>query len=134
VRPALERVRSTAVKTHEDEETLQNSLYGTELKRVPHILTITNLMIHGVEAPDTISRDNALARPLSDYTAGDKVDLIVANPPFGASVQDGIEQNFPTAHCPEKASKRPSNGNSSRNAISIPSSACRPVSSNRTRA
>ncbi len=92
----LEHIRATQVETHEDEETLQSSLYGTELKPLPHILSVTNLMIHGVEIPDTLTRDNALARPLTDYTAGDKVDVIVANPPFGASVQDGIEQNFPT--------------------------------------
>lgn len=92
----LEHVRDSQVKTIADQEILHNSLFGTELKPLPHILTITNLMIHGVEVPDTIHRDNALSRPLADYTRADKKDIIVANPPFGASVQDGIEQNFPS--------------------------------------
>jgi len=91
----LEHLRQTEVGTHEQEDTVQASLYGTELKPLPYILTITNLMIHGVDVPDTITRDNALAKPLTDYAAADNVDRIVANPPFGAAVQEGLETNFP---------------------------------------
>ena len=92
----LEYVEDRYVKTKEDREKLQKSIYGTELKPLPHMLAVTNMMLHGVEVPENIKRDDTLARPLSDYTPKDKVDVIVANPPFGASVADGVEQNFPT--------------------------------------
>ena len=36
-----------------------------------------------------------LSRPLRDMGPKDRVDVIVANPPFGADVKDGIEKNFP---------------------------------------
>src|SRR6202012_4694946 len=61
----------------------------------PHMLCVTNLILHGVGIPDQVIRTNALARPLRDYTAEDRVDVIVTNPPFRGMEPDGIEQNFP---------------------------------------
>jgi type I restriction enzyme M protein len=92
----LEYVRGNYVKTKKQEETLQEAIYGTELKPLPYILSVTNMMLHGVESPHNIRRDNTLAKSLTSYTPKDKVDVIVTNPPFGASVQEGIEQNFPS--------------------------------------
>lgn len=90
----LEHVRNNDVKTQKDEETLQNSIFGMELKPLPHMLAVTNMMLHGVETPSNIIRDNALAKPLTDaWSPKNRVDIVVANPPFGAAVQDGLEQN-----------------------------------------
>ena len=36
-----------------------------------------------------------LSRPLRDMGPKDRVDVIVANPPFGGAVKDGVEKNFP---------------------------------------
>jgi len=55
------------------------------------------MMLHAIDVPHQIKRDNTLARPLRDYTAKDRVDVIVTNPPFGGMEEDGIEANFPTA-------------------------------------
>ncbi len=41
-----------------------------------------------------IRHDNTLNRPLS-ITADEQVDVIVTNPPFGGTEEDGIEKNFP---------------------------------------
>lgn len=92
----LEYVRENYVNSKKDEDKLQSSIYGTELKPLPHMLAVTNMILHGIEKPTNIKRDNSLAKPLSDYTPNDRADVIVANPPFGASVQDGIEKNFPS--------------------------------------
>jgi type I restriction enzyme M protein len=54
----------------------------------------TNLILHDVELPDITYRD-ALDKPLSEYREKDRVDIIVANPPFGGVVGDGMETNFP---------------------------------------
>jgi type I restriction enzyme M protein len=91
----IEHVRKHQVKNSRDEQKLQSSIHGVELKQLPFTLAVTNLILHGVEAPDQIVRGNSLSRPLRDYGPKDRVDLIVANPPFGGSLKDGAEQNFP---------------------------------------
>ena len=91
---ALEHVREHYVKSQADEKKLHDSIYGVELKSLPHLLAITNMILHGIEVPDNIRRDDMLSRPLTEYTPKDRVDVIVANPPFGASVKDGTEKNF----------------------------------------
>ena len=92
----LEHVREHYVKSQTDEKKLHDSIYGVELKSLPHLLAITNMILHGIEVPDNIRRDDMLSRPLTEYTPKDRVDVIVANPPFGASVKDGTEKNFPS--------------------------------------
>lgn len=39
-----------------------------------------------------------LARPLRDIGPRDRVDVILANPPFGGAVKDGVEKNFPAEY------------------------------------
>ncbi|MEQ8846821.1 class I SAM-dependent DNA methyltransferase [Botrimarina sp.] len=82
-------------KTAEDEQTLQKSFSGIEKKHLPHILCMTNLLLHGIDVPSTVKHDNTLARPLKDWGPKDRVDCIVTNPPFGGMEEDGIETNFP---------------------------------------
>ena len=92
---AIEHVRKQGVKTPADEEILQASIFGVEKKPLPHLLCTTNMLLHGIEVPSQIRRDNTLARPLRDYGPKDRVDVIITNPPFGGMEEDGIEQNFP---------------------------------------
>jgi type I restriction enzyme M protein len=46
--------------------------------------------------PQQIRQGNTLKRPLSSIEASEMVDVIVTNPPFGGSEEDGIEKNFPS--------------------------------------
>ena len=92
---ALEHVRKSEVKTQKDEKVLQNSIHAIELKQLPFTLAVTNLILHGVDAPDQIRRGDALSKPLREYGPKDRMDIIVANPPFGGVVKDGTEANFP---------------------------------------
>lgn len=80
-----------------DLNTLADHLYGTELKQMPHLLCMTNLILHGVDNPKQIKRGSSLAKPVNDIKSIDKVDVIVANPPFGGVVKQGEEANFPPA-------------------------------------
>ena len=91
---AIEHLRQQ-VKNAEDEATLQQSIGGVEKKQLPHMLCVTNLMLHGVEVPSLIAHGNTLARPLRDYTAAERVDVVVTNPPFGGIEEPGIEAGFP---------------------------------------
>jgi type I restriction enzyme M protein len=92
---SIRHMRDRYVKTVEDEAALQSSLRAVELKQLPHMLCVTNMLLHGVEDASFVRHDNTLARPYVSYTNADRVDIILTNPPFGASVQDGIESNFP---------------------------------------
>ena len=82
------------VKTTEDQKVLEKTLRGIEKKPLPHLLCMTNLILHDIEVP-SVKRDNSLSRPLIDYTDKDKVNIVVTNPPFGGAEEDGIENNFP---------------------------------------
>ena len=77
---------------------VQSQIYGVEKKQLPHLLCTTNMLLHGIEVPSQITHDNTLARPLRDYSNKDRVDVVVANPPFGGMEEDGIELNFPAAY------------------------------------
>jgi type I restriction enzyme M protein len=83
------------VKTPTQLKSLKNSIKGVEKKPLPHVLCATNMMVHGIEVPSNIINDNTLARPLKDYGKKDQVDIIITNPPFGGTEENGIENNFP---------------------------------------
>ena len=93
----IEHKRKHYVKTPEDERILQASIHGVEKKPLPHLLATTNMILHGIEVPSQIRHDNTLAKPLIGWGPKDRVDCIVANPPFGGMEEDGIETNFPAA-------------------------------------
>ena len=92
---AIETVRRQQVKTVDDEQQLQGSIFGVEKKPLPHLLCTTNMILHGIDVPTNVRHDNTLSRPLRDYGPRDRVDVILTNPPFGGMEEDGIENNFP---------------------------------------
>ena len=92
---AIEHKRKHYVKTSRDEEILQSSIRGYEKKALPHMLCVTNMILHGIDTPTNIKHDNTLNRPYVDYGEKDRVHVIVTNPPFGGMEEDGIEKHFP---------------------------------------
>jgi len=91
---ALEHLRKQA-RSAEDEATLQTSIHGVEKKQLPHLLCVTNMLLHGIDVPSEIRHDNTLTYPLRNYGAKDRVDVILTNPPFGGTEEPGVEGNFP---------------------------------------
>jgi type I restriction enzyme M protein len=92
---AIRHMRDRYVKKVEDEQALQAGLRAVEKKQLPHMLCVTNMLLHGIEDPSFVRHDNTLARPYISYGAADRVDIILTNPPFGGREEDGIESNFP---------------------------------------
>jgi type I restriction enzyme M protein len=86
------------VNNPQEEAILQQNIFGVEKKPLPHQLCTTNMILHGIEVPKNIRRDNTLAKPLTNISPADRVDCIVTNPPFGGTEEDGIESNFPAAY------------------------------------
>lgn len=90
---AIEHLREQ-VRSVTDRQTLQSCILGNELKPLPFMLSVVNLITHDIEVPQLDNTDS-LSRELSSIRAKDRVDIIVANPPFGGVVGDGMESNFP---------------------------------------
>ncbi len=80
----------------ENHKTLQKQIVGVEKKQLPHLLCVTNMLLHGIEVPSQITHGNTLNKPLSSWDSD--IDVIVTNPPFGGTEEDGIEQNFPAEY------------------------------------
>ena len=92
---SLRHMRERYVKRPEDEQTMQAALRAVEKKQLPHMLCVTNMLLHGVEDPGFVRHDNTLARPYISWERKDRVDIVLTNPPFGGREEDGIESNFP---------------------------------------
>lgn len=91
---AIENIRKQDVHSVEDLKTLEETIRGQELKPLPFMLCVTNLILHDIEIPNIINGDS-LNREYTSIVGKDRVDVILANPPFGASVSDGVETNYP---------------------------------------
>jgi type I restriction enzyme M protein len=92
---SIRHMRERYVKTTKHEQALQSALRAVEKKQLPHMLCVTNMLLHGIEDPSFVRHDNTLARPYISYSQSDRVDIVVTNPPFGGREEDGIESNFP---------------------------------------
>ncbi|WP_237251775.1 N-6 DNA methylase [Thioalkalivibrio nitratireducens] len=92
---AIRHMREQYVKRPEDEATMQASLRAVEKKQLPHMLAVTNMLLHGIEDPSFLRHDNTLARPYVSWGKDERVDIVLTNPPFGGREEDGIESNFP---------------------------------------
>ncbi len=90
-------VNNKKLKNVSDYKLLEKNIHGMELKPLPFMLCVTNLILHDIELPN-VDYTNSLNREYTSITKKDRVDVILANPPFGASVSDGIEKNFPQAY------------------------------------
>jgi len=91
---AIENIRKQDVKGVEDLKTLEKTIHGMEFKPLPFMLCVTNLILHDIEVPN-VDYSDSLNREYTSIGQKDRVDVILANPPFGASVTDGVETNFP---------------------------------------
>ena len=91
---SFDHVKDNYVKTAADHQILQKQIHGVEKKQLPHLLCTTNMLLHGIEVPVQVLHGNTLNKPLSSWD--EELDVIVTNPPFGGTEEDGIEKNFPT--------------------------------------
>jgi type I restriction enzyme M protein len=81
--------------TTKDAKTLQErTFYGKEKKSLAYVIAIMNMILHGIEAPNII-HTNTLTENLADIQDKDRVDVVMANPPFGGKERKEVQQNFP---------------------------------------
>jgi type I restriction enzyme M protein len=53
------------------------------------------MILHGIDVPVQIIRDNTLSYSLN-HGERKRVDVVLTNPPFGGTEEQGIEKNFPS--------------------------------------
>lgn len=81
--------------TTKDVDILQKKTFiAKEKKSLAYVIAIMNMILHGIEAPNVI-HTNTLTENLADIQEKDRVEVIMANPPFGGSERKEIQQNFP---------------------------------------
>jgi len=93
---AIEHLKQQA-KNIEDRKSIEKNIAGWEYKPLPYLLATTNLILHDIEIPN-IQFGDALDQPLSNFTERHRVNVILANPPFGGIVANGNESNFPQTY------------------------------------
>jgi len=90
---AIEHLKKQA-NSVEERQSIAKNIMGWEYKPLPYLLATTNLILHDMEVPNITFRDS-LDQPLSSYTEKNRVNAILANPPFGGIVANNNENNFP---------------------------------------
>jgi type I restriction enzyme M protein len=79
----------------ENREIYNRSVYGIEKKALPHMLCVTNMLIHDIDDPN-ILHSNALESDYKDLRKMEPFDVILMNPPYGGSEKESVKVNFPT--------------------------------------
>ncbi len=80
--------------TTQDRTLQERTFYGKEKKSLAYVIAIMNMILHGIEAPNII-HTNTLTENLADIQEKDRVDVVMANPPFGGKERKEVQQNFP---------------------------------------
>jgi type I restriction enzyme M protein len=88
------KVLDKQVSSVEDKDIYNNSIYGMEKKALPHLLCVTNMLLHDIDNP-VIIHGNSLERNVRDYKDDDRFDVVLMNPPYGGSEKEGVKINFP---------------------------------------
>lgn len=93
---AIEHLKKQATNI-EQRKSIEENIAGWEYKPLPYLLATTNLILHDIEIPN-IKFGDALDQPLSNFTEKHRVNVILANPPFGGIVANNNESNFPQTY------------------------------------
>ena len=92
---AFEHISQSKSLTASELKILQTkSFYGAEKKTLAYIIGIMNMILHGIESPNIIHQ-NTLETNIQEIQNKDRVDIILANPPFGGKEKANIQENFP---------------------------------------
>ncbi|OJF76095.1 MAG: restriction endonuclease subunit M [Treponema sp. CETP13] len=78
----------------ENREIYNKSVYGIEKKALPHMLCVTNMLIHDIDDPNII-HGNSLETDYKELRKMEPFDVIIMNPPYGGSEKDSVKVNFP---------------------------------------
>ena len=89
-------LNSKELTATEFQQLQSSTLFGKEKKSLAYVIGIMNMILHGIESPNII-QTNTLAENILDIQEIDRVDVVLANPPFGGGERPEVQQNFPIA-------------------------------------
>lgn len=90
---AYSLMKSQAKSVSEHDLLQHKTFYGREVKTLPFILGIMNLILNGISEPN-LTKGNTLSINLFNLVAKDRHDVVLTNPPFSGSLR-GVSSNFP---------------------------------------
>ncbi len=92
---AYAHIRSSKEPSAKEFEQLQrHTFYAKEKKSLAYVIGIMNMILHGIEMPNIV-HTNTLAENIADIQESDRVNIVLANTPFGGKERAEIQQNFP---------------------------------------
>jgi type I restriction enzyme M protein len=89
------RHQITTKSRPEDKRAIEGLIRGIEKKQLPHLLCVTNMLLHEIDVPSQIEHRNTLGIPWGTWSPTDRVDCIITNPPFGGYEDDGVGNDYP---------------------------------------
>jgi type I restriction enzyme M protein len=82
-----------------DKRAIEGLIRGIEKKQLPHLLGVTNMLLHDIDVPDQIERKNTLSVGWNEWRADQRAHCIITNPPFGGYEDDSVGAGY---HHPTK--------------------------------
>lgn len=89
------RNQLTTKSSAEDKRAIEELISGIEKKQLPHLLCTTNMLLHGIDVPSQIEHRNTLGVGWNEWSANDKVDCLITNPPFGGYEDNTVGGDYP---------------------------------------
>jgi type I restriction enzyme M protein len=89
------RKQLTPRSSASDRQAIERLIRGYEKKQLPHLLCMTNLLLHGIDVPSQIERKNTLAVGWGEWGSADRVMCLIINPPFGGSEDSRVGSDYP---------------------------------------
>ncbi|WP_226207953.1 N-6 DNA methylase [Burkholderia sp. AU38729] len=83
----------------DDKRAIENLIRGIEKKQLPHLLCVTNMLLHEIDVPDQIEHKNTLSIGWNEWRADQRAHCIITNPPFGGYEDDRVGAGY---HHPTK--------------------------------
>jgi type I restriction enzyme M protein len=88
------KAKPGGLTTKEAQILQEKTFYGQEKKSLAYVIAIMNMILHGIDAPNIV-HTNTLTVNLADIQEKDRVEVVLANPPFGGKERKEVQQNFP---------------------------------------
>ena len=86
--------KSDNLSTNDMEFLQTKALLGKEKKGLPFIIANMHLIFNGIKTPNIV-RANTLTKNIMEIQEKERVDIILANPPFGGKENESVQMNFP---------------------------------------
>ncbi len=87
--------KSKSLTSNQFQKLQTETFYGKEKISLAYIIGLMNMILHGIDSPN-ISHTNTLEENILEIQDSQRVDVVLANPPFGSQTEKRqVQENFP---------------------------------------